>query len=55
MVPFSITIAEAAAPHSSLSFIFWGAGVFVLPLILVYTTIVYTVFKGKVARETEHR
>jgi cytochrome d ubiquinol oxidase subunit II len=50
MVPFSITIAEAAAPPSSLSFIFWGAGVFVLPLILAYTIVVYTVFKGKVAR-----
>ena len=50
MVPFSITIAEAAAPPSSLSFFFWGAGAFVLPLILVYTIVVYTVFKGKVAR-----
>src|SRR6202789_3328121 len=25
MVPFSITIEEAAAPHSSLAFMFWGA------------------------------
>jgi cytochrome d ubiquinol oxidase subunit II len=50
MVPFSITIAEAASPPSSLSFFFWGAGAFVLPLILLYTIMVYTVFKGKVAR-----
>jgi cytochrome d ubiquinol oxidase subunit II len=48
MVPFSITIAQAAAPHSSLAFIFWGAGAFVLPLILLYTITVYGVFKGKV-------
>jgi cytochrome bd ubiquinol oxidase subunit II len=48
MVPFSLTISEAAAPASSLSFIFWGAGIVVLPLMLVYTVIVYTVFKGKV-------
>jgi cytochrome bd ubiquinol oxidase subunit II len=50
MVPFSITIAQAAAPRSSLAFIFWGAGVVVLPLILVYTLAVYWVFKGKSAR-----
>ena len=25
MIPFSITIEEAAAPHSSLAFMFWGA------------------------------
>ncbi|PZM08005.1 cytochrome d ubiquinol oxidase subunit II [Rhizobium tubonense] len=47
MVPFSITIQQAAAPHASLSFMFWGAGVFVLPLTLVYTFAVYWLFKGK--------
>ena len=26
MIPFSITIEAAAAPHSSLAFMFWGAG-----------------------------
>jgi cytochrome bd ubiquinol oxidase subunit II len=47
MVPFSITIAEAAAPHSSLAFMFWGAGLFVFPLMLVYTVVGYTVFRGR--------
>jgi hypothetical protein len=28
MIPFSITIQQAAAPHQSLAFLFWGAGVF---------------------------
>jgi len=28
MVPFSITIADAVSPAESLSFMFWGAGVF---------------------------
>jgi hypothetical protein len=28
MIPFSITIAEAAAPHSTLAFMFWGEGLF---------------------------
>jgi cytochrome bd ubiquinol oxidase subunit II len=36
MIPFSITIAEAAAPHASLAFMFWGAGLFVFPLMLIY-------------------
>jgi len=47
MVPFSITIAEAAAPAASQSFIFWGAGLVVLPITVIYTLIVYFVFKGK--------
>jgi cytochrome d ubiquinol oxidase subunit II len=42
MIPFSITIEEAAAPHSSLAFMFWGEGLFVFPLMLIYTAISYT-------------
>jgi len=48
MIPFSIMIDDAAAPHSSLAFMFWGAGLFVFPLMLVYTVISYFVFHGKV-------
>lgn len=47
MIPFSITIEAAAAPHSSLSFMFWGAGIVVLPITLIYTFAVYWLFKGK--------
>jgi cytochrome bd ubiquinol oxidase subunit II len=47
MIPFSITVDQAAAPHASLAFMFWGAGLFVLPLMLVYTAISYRVFRGK--------
>ena len=47
MIPFSITIEEAAAPRSSLAFIFWGAGIVVFPLMLLYTAISYTVFRGR--------
>ena len=54
IVPFSLTINEAAAPTRSLAFIFWGAGIVVLPLILVYTVMVYTVFKGKVDAGSEY-
>ena len=54
MVPFTITIAEAAAPESSLSFLFWGAGVIVLPITLIYTGIVYFIFRGKVTDDVEY-
>jgi len=53
MIPFSMTIQAAAAPHASLEFMFWGAGLFVFPLMLVYTAISLRVFRGKV-RESEH-
>ena len=48
MVPFSITIEQAASPPSSLAFMFWGAGLVVLPITVVYTLVVYWLFKGKV-------
>ena len=54
MIPFSITIEEAAAPHSSLAFMFWGEGLFVFPLMLLYTVISYTVFRGKVRPTANH-
>ena len=49
IVPSSLTISQAAAPPSSLAFIFWGAGIVVLPLTLICTITVYTIFKGKVS------
>lgn len=54
MIPFSIRIADAVAPRESVSFLFWGAGVFVLPITLVYTLVVYFVFKGKVAVDSDY-
>jgi len=54
MIPFSITIEEAAAPHSSLAFMFWGEGLFVFPLMLLYTVISYAVFRGKVRPTAGH-
>jgi cytochrome d ubiquinol oxidase subunit II len=47
MIPYAITVGNAAAPESSLSFLFWGAGVFVLPVIAIYTGVVYWLFRGK--------
>jgi cytochrome d ubiquinol oxidase subunit II len=54
MIPFSITIEDASAPHSSLAFMFWGEGLFVFPLMLVYTAVSYTVFRGKVGTTSGH-
>jgi cytochrome d ubiquinol oxidase subunit II len=50
IVPFSVTLAEAAAPPSSLAFLFWGAGLVVLPITVIYTGVVYFIFRGKVVR-----
>jgi cytochrome bd ubiquinol oxidase subunit II len=50
MIPYSVTVASAAAPDKSLSFLLWGAGVFVLPGIALYTVVVYWVLRGKQRR-----
>ena len=49
MIPYSITVAGAAAPEASLRFLFYG-GVVVLPVIAAYTIGVYWVFRGKVRK-----
>jgi cytochrome d ubiquinol oxidase subunit II len=54
MIPFVLTIDEAAAPHSSLAFMLWGEGLFIFPLMLFYTFISYRVFRGKAASMLEH-
>jgi len=54
MIPFVITIDQAAAPHSSLAFMFWGEGLFVFPLMLLYVAIGYRVFRGKVESTSAH-
>src|ERR1700737_4214744 len=53
MIPFVITVDEAAAPPSSLMFMFWG-GVVVFPMMLLYTVISYGVFRGKVRATSEY-
>ena len=50
LIPFSITINEAVAPRTSLAFLFWGAGLFVFPLMLIYTAISLMVFRGRVGK-----
>jgi cytochrome bd ubiquinol oxidase subunit II len=49
MIPFALTVEQAASPPASLNYIFWGAGLFVMPLTLIYTFLVYRLFRGKVA------
>jgi cytochrome bd ubiquinol oxidase subunit II len=48
MIPFSVTIWDAAAPPQSLTFMFYGAGIVVFPVVLIYTAAVYWIFRGKV-------
>ncbi|MGD0819766.1 MAG: cytochrome d ubiquinol oxidase subunit II [Desulfomonilia bacterium] len=48
MIPFTVTIETAAAPVQSLRFLFYGAGIIVFPVVLIYTGVVYWVLRGKV-------
>jgi cytochrome d ubiquinol oxidase subunit II len=52
MIPFAV---EAAAAPSSLRFMLWGVGLFVLPLTLIYPGTVYRAFRGKVGGGTDDR
>ena len=53
VVPRSITIWDAAAPHQSLSFMLVGAAI-MIPIILTYTGYAYWVFRGKIRPEGYH-
>jgi cytochrome d ubiquinol oxidase subunit II len=50
IVPGALTIHDAAAPESALSFLLVGVAVLV-PVILIYTAFAYRVFRGKVSLE----
>ena len=41
-------------PPYKAAFIFWGEGLYVFPLMLLYTAISYTVFRGKVRPMADH-
>lgn len=47
IVPFQVTVFQAASPYSSLSFPLIGAVIFI-PLVLIYTGYIYYIFRGKV-------
>lgn len=53
IVPPSISIAQAAAPHQSMEFLLYGA-VVLLPMILAYTAYSYWVFRGKTSGSGYH-
>ncbi len=54
MIPFSVTIEDGAGPESSLRFMFWGAGLVVLPLTLFYTATLYRIFRGKTSASSHY-
>ena len=47
MIPSALTVDQAASPPASLAFMFWGAGLFIMPLTLIYTLVVYRLFRGR--------
>jgi cytochrome bd-type quinol oxidase subunit 2 len=55
MVPYSVTVQQAAAPVQSLEFLFWGAGIIVFPAVLIYTGVAYWIFRGKVGKIAQVR
>ncbi|MGI9372828.1 MAG: cytochrome d ubiquinol oxidase subunit II [Hyphomicrobiales bacterium] len=54
ILPFSLTLHEAAAPIESLQFLFFGAGIIALPVSLLYTAAVFWIFRGKITDETSY-
>jgi len=54
MIPYSLTVANAAAPDVSLRFLLFG-GIVVLPVIVAYTIGVYWIFRGKVDKHRDRR
>jgi cytochrome d ubiquinol oxidase subunit II len=46
LVPYAVTIGEAAAPDKTLVFMLWGFAIFI-PLNLIYTAHAYWAFRGK--------
>ena len=50
MIPYTVTVEDAASPPQSLAFFFWGGGQVVFPIILIYTAAVFWIFRGKVGK-----
>jgi len=53
IVPFHITVWQAASPTNTLIFILFGAMI-MLPFLLIYTGYSYYIFRGKVKRVSEY-
>lgn len=52
IIPRVMTIWDAAAPHSTLMFLFVGVGI-LMPILIGYTIHTYYVFKGKIIHEKQ--
>ncbi len=51
LVPYAISIQEAASPVTTQTFMLWGFAIFI-PLNLIYTAHTYWVFRGKVSSDS---
>jgi hypothetical protein len=49
-IPYTVTVWEAAALPQSLKFQFWGDGLVVFLVVLIYTGAVFWIFRGKLGR-----
>jgi cytochrome d ubiquinol oxidase subunit II len=53
IIPYEVTVEEAAEPHSTLAFL--GVGIAILlPVLLSYTAYSYYIFRGKAKAADEH-
>jgi len=50
MIPYTVTVQDAAAPPQSLAFLFWGGGLIIFPIVVIYTGAVFWIFRGKLAK-----
>jgi cytochrome d ubiquinol oxidase subunit II len=50
MIPYTVTVEDAAAPPLTLEFVFWGGGLVGFPIVLIYTAAVFWIFRGKVGK-----
>src|SRR6516164_1364365 len=50
MIPYTVTVEDAASPPQTLEFFFWGGGLVVFPIVLIYTAAVFWIFRGKVGK-----
>jgi cytochrome bd ubiquinol oxidase subunit II len=49
MIPYTVTVWDAAAPPELLEFLFWGGGLVIVPILLIYMY-VFRIFRGKPGR-----
>jgi hypothetical protein len=55
IIAFARTVDQAASPSASLTFMFWVTGLFVMPLTLIDTLVVYRLYRGRRRRSVTNK